>query len=111
MRRRCSRCCSNTWPSRSVRYRWPGASAGLLGVQIVGACLIFADILLLLILTSLGLGFVIAAISSSEQQATQLVMLVLITSIFFSCFMIVGVTQLRPALLYLAPLLLLSHQI
>ncbi|MEX2599746.1 MAG: ABC transporter permease [Dehalococcoidia bacterium] len=40
--------------------------------------------LALLIVSSLGIGFVIAALSSSEQQSAQAAMLVLLAAIFFS---------------------------
>jgi ABC-2 type transport system permease protein len=39
-----------------------------------------------LLFTSLGFGFVISLISSSDSQAVQLAMLVLLTSVFFSGF-------------------------
>lgn len=42
--------------------------------------------LLALIIASLGIGFVISAISSSDSQAVQLSMIVLLASIFFSGF-------------------------
>ena len=42
----------------------------------------------LLILCSLGMGFVVSMISSSEQQAAQIAMLILIGSVFFSGFIV-----------------------
>ena len=58
----------------------------LLGVPVSGSWFIVAGTLALLIACSLGVGFVIALVSSSTQQATQLSMLVLLASIFFSGF-------------------------
>lgn len=63
-----------------------GALVGLLGIPVSGSWLVVAGTLALLIACSLGIGFVIALISSSTQQATQLSMLVLLASIFFSGF-------------------------
>lgn len=59
-----------------------------LGVPMFGSALAFVAILGLLILCSLGIGFVISMISSSEQQAAQIAMLVLIASVFFSGFIV-----------------------
>ncbi len=59
-----------------------------LGVPIFGSPLAFAAMLVLLIFCSLGMGFVISMISSSEQQAAQIAMLVLIASVFFSGFLV-----------------------
>ncbi len=59
-----------------------------LGVPMLGSWLILGGTLLLLILASLGLGFVISMLSTSEQQAAQLAMLVLIASVFFSGFVV-----------------------
>jgi ABC-2 type transport system permease protein len=42
----------------------------------------------LLILCSLGIGFVVSMVSSSEQQAAQIAMLILIGSVFFSGFIV-----------------------
>ncbi len=58
----------------------------LLGVPVAGSWAVVAGTIALLIGCSLGLGFVIALVSSSTQQATQLSMLVLLASIFFSGF-------------------------
>jgi ABC-2 type transport system permease protein len=57
-----------------------------LGVPILGDYLLLALTLLLVVFASLGLGFVIAAVSKSESQAVQLSMLVLLGSVFFSGF-------------------------
>ena len=58
----------------------------LLGVPFLGDPLVFAGLALLLTLASLGLGFFISAVSSSDSQAVQLSMLVLLMSVFFSGF-------------------------
>ncbi|NTU81413.1 MAG: ABC transporter permease [Chloroflexales bacterium] len=65
------------------------ALAGLmvpLGVPVLGSAWAFAGLVLLLTLASLGVGFLISAVSRSESQAVQLSMLVLLLSIFFSGF-------------------------
>jgi ABC-2 type transport system permease protein len=59
-----------------------------LGVPVFGSLSIFIGMLALLVLCSLGIGFVISMISSSEQQAAQIAMLVLIASVFFSGFLV-----------------------
>lgn len=59
-----------------------------LGVPLFGQVAAFVAILLFLILSSLGLGFVIAMVSTNEQQAAQLAMLILIASVFFSGFIV-----------------------
>lgn len=58
----------------------------LLGIPFLGDPLVFAGLLLLLTLASLGVGFFISAISNSDSQAVQLSMLVLLMSVFFSGF-------------------------
>lgn len=58
----------------------------LIGVPFLGDPLAFVGLSLLLTLASLGLGLFISAISTSDSQAVQLSMLVLLLSIFFSGF-------------------------
>lgn len=58
----------------------------LLRVPFLGSATAFAEVALLLTLASLGIGFFISAISTSDSQAVQLSMLVLLLSIFFSGF-------------------------
>lgn len=53
--------------------------------------------LLLLISASLGIGFVISAVSASDSQAVQLSMIVLLASIFFSGFFLPLDTLYGPA--------------
>jgi ABC-2 type transport system permease protein len=57
-----------------------------LDVPVVGSYLLVAAAVTLLILCSLGIGFVISLLASSVQQAVQVSMLVLLGSIFFSGF-------------------------
>jgi ABC-2 type transport system permease protein len=59
-----------------------------LGVPVFGSLSIFLGMLALLVLCSLGIGFIISMLSSSEQQAAQIAMLVLIASVFFSGFLV-----------------------
>lgn len=55
-----------------------------LGVPMAGSWWAFSLVLALLLFASLGIGFVISLISSSDSQAVQLSMLVLLASVFFS---------------------------
>lgn len=73
----------------------------ILDVPVAGSWLIVAGTLATLIACSLGIGFVIALVSSSTQQATQLSMLVLLASIFFSGFAF-DLEQLVPPARWLA---------
>ena len=57
-----------------------------LAVPFLGSVALFAGLVVLFILASLGIGFLISAWSTSDSQAVQLSMLVLLTSIFFSGF-------------------------
>lgn len=57
-----------------------------LGIPFLGSVLLFIALVLLLVLASLGIGFLISAWSKSDSQAVQLSMLVLLLSIFFSGF-------------------------
>ena len=78
----------------------------LLGVPLLGSVWQFAALLLLLTLASLGVGFLISAVSSSDSQAIQLAMLSLLLSIFFSGFFIALGSFAAPALAlsYLIPM-------
>lgn len=60
----------------------------LMGVPFLGDMGQFALLCFLLTLASLGVGFLISAISSSDSQAIQLAMIALLLSIFFSGFFI-----------------------
>jgi len=57
-----------------------------LAVPFLGSVALFIGLALLFTLASLGIGFLISAWSSSDSQAVQLSMLVLLMSIFFSGF-------------------------
>jgi ABC-2 type transport system permease protein len=76
-----------------------------LGVPMYGPLLYVAATLTLLVGASLGVGFVVSMLSSSEQQAAQVAMLVLIGSVFFSGFVVATSTIVWPvrAIAYLLP--------
>ncbi len=57
-----------------------------LAVPFLGSVALFAGLAALFTVASLGIGFLISAWSSSDSQAVQLSMLVLLLSIFFSGF-------------------------
>ncbi len=57
-----------------------------LSVPLVGSVLWYALSVLLLIWASLGVGFLISALSKSESQAVQFSMIALLGSVFFSGF-------------------------
>lgn len=70
----------------------------LLGVPLLGSWLQFTGVLLLLIVASLGVGFLISALSGSDSQAIQLAMISLLLAIFFSGFFIALESFSWPAL-------------
>lgn len=57
-----------------------------LGVPFVGNPIWYGVVVLLLVWASLGVGFLISALSRSESQAVQLSMIALLGSVFFSGF-------------------------
>jgi len=57
-----------------------------LAVPFLGSISLFVGLVLIFTLASLGIGFLISAWSTSDSQAVQLSMLVLLMSIFFSGF-------------------------
>jgi ABC-2 type transport system permease protein len=61
---------------------------GVFGVPMLGDPALLAGIVGLLILASLGLGLLVAAVSDSERQAVQLSLLLLLGSVFFSGFVL-----------------------
>ena len=83
---------------------------GVLHVPILGNLHWFAAIVLLLTFASLGLGLFISAISSSERQAVQLAMLVLLASVFFSGF-VLPLDEFVEPVQWLAYLLPVTHGI
>jgi ABC-2 type transport system permease protein len=58
----------------------------LLKVPIVGTWANYATVILALLFTSLGMGFLISLISGTETQAVQYTMFTLLASVFFSGF-------------------------
>ena len=60
----------------------------LFGVPIATQLLTYSGVVTLVILASLGLGFVISGVSNTDGQAIQYAMIVLLVSIFFSGFII-----------------------
>ena len=57
-----------------------------LGVPFIGSVYWYALVVLLLTWASLGVGFLVSAISRSESQAVQFSMISLLASVFFSGF-------------------------
>jgi ABC-2 type transport system permease protein len=70
----------------------------LIGVPLPASWPLFAAMLLLLIVASLGVGFLISSLSGSDSQAIQLAMISLLLSIFFSGFFIALESFAWPAL-------------
>lgn len=68
------------------------ATLGLLvagfAIPVLGSLGLVATVIGLLLLSSLGLGLVLAVLSDSERQAVQLSLLVLLASVFFSGFVL-----------------------
>ncbi|PDW02862.1 ABC transporter permease [Candidatus Viridilinea mediisalina] len=79
-----------------------------LGVPMLGNWLSFGLLLLLLIIASLGVGFLISALSGSDSQAIQLAMISLLLSIFFSGFFI-ALDSFAPAALPVAYAIPMTH--
>lgn len=63
-------------------------AVGLLGIPMLGQWQDYALAIVVLIFTSLALGFLISLISQTDTQAVQYSMLVLLASIFFSGFIL-----------------------
>jgi ABC-2 type transport system permease protein len=59
----------------------------VLGVPMLGSWVNYALVVEGLLFTSLGIGFVISLVSHTDSQAVQYTMIVLLTSVFFSGFM------------------------
>lgn len=66
------------------------------GLTVRGSLLVYAGAMVLLILASLGLGFVLSGVSETDTQAVQYSMITLLLSIFFTGF-ILPLEQLVPA--------------
>ena len=63
-----------------------GVLLSLLDVPILGSPILLILLVLLLSVASVGIGLVISSISTSDSQAIQLTMLVLLLSVFFTGF-------------------------
>lgn len=81
-----------------------------LAVPFLGDIATFVAFALLFTLASLGIGFVISALSSTDSQAVQLSMLVLLMSIFFSGFFL-PLENFTPEVQYVGYALPLTHAI
>jgi ABC-2 type transport system permease protein len=65
-----------------------GLVVWVLGIPMLGSWWDFAAIIMILVFTSLGAGFLISMISETDTQAVQNSMLLLLASIFFSGFIL-----------------------
>jgi ABC-2 type transport system permease protein len=83
---------------------------GAFGVPMLGDPALLAGIVGLLVLASLGLGLLIAAVSDSERQAVQLSLLVLLASVFFSGF-VLGTDEFTEPVRSLTGILPVTHGI
>ncbi|KPV50865.1 hypothetical protein SE17_24450 [Kouleothrix aurantiaca] len=81
-----------------------------LAVPFLGDVATFVAFALLFTLASLGIGFFISALSSTDSQAVQLSMLVLLMSIFFSGFFL-PIENFTPEVQYVGYALPLTHAI
>ena len=79
-----------------------------LGVPFIGDIYWYALIVLLLVWASLGVGFLISAISKSESQAVQFSMIALLGSVFFSGFFL-PLANFRPYVRGVAYILPVTH--
>lgn len=59
-----------------------------MGVPMLGSWLVIALVTAAVLFSSLGVGFVISLVSKSDTQAVQYAMIVLLTSVFFSGFLL-----------------------
>jgi ABC-2 type transport system permease protein len=81
-----------------------------LAVPFLGSIALFVGLTLLFTLAALGIGFMISAWSSSDSQAVQLSMLVLLMSIFFSGFFL-PLENFSPAIRGVGYALPLTHAV
>lgn len=58
-----------------------------LGLPMLGNWLDYSLVILAILFTSLGIGFIISLLSQTDSQAVQYTMIVLLTSVFFSGFL------------------------
>ena len=80
------------------------------GVPMLGDPAMLAAIVGLLVLASLGLGLLIAAVSDSERQAVQLSLILLLASVFFSGF-VLGIDEFSEPVRSLTSILPVTHGI
>jgi ABC-2 type transport system permease protein len=83
---------------------------GVFGVPLLGDPALLAGIVGLLVLASLGVGLLTAAVSDSERQAVQLSLLLLLASIFFSGF-VLGIDEFSEPVRSLTAILPVTHGI
>ena len=81
-----------------------------LKVPLLGDLYWFVGVILLLSFASLGLGLLISIVSDSERQAVQLSMLVLLSSVFFSGF-VLPLDEFLPQVRWFAYALPVTHGI
>ena len=67
----------------------------LFGVQIRGSILLYCLVMALVIIASLGVGFLLSGVSQTDSQAVQYAMTALLLSIFFTGF-VLPLSQLAP---------------
>jgi ABC-2 type transport system permease protein len=79
-------------------------------VPMLGEPALLAALVGLLILASMGLGLLIAAVSDSERQTVQLSLLVLLASVFFSGF-VLGIDEFGEPVRSLTSILPVTHGI
>lgn len=72
-----------------------------LGVPMAGSWTVVVTTIALLLLASTGLGFLLAHAANTDSQAVQYAMLVLLSSIFFSGFLL-SLQRFRPLLVWVA---------
>ena len=82
----------------------------VLGVPMLGSPALIALVIALVLLASLGLGFLISVISDSERQAVQLSLLALLASMFFSGF-VLRIEEFQPMVQTAAYALPVTHGI
>lgn len=81
-----------------------------LHVPMLGDASALAGVVALLVLASLGLGMLVAAVSDSERQVVQLSLLLLLASVFFSGF-VLGTDQFNEPIRSLTALLPVTNGI
>jgi ABC-2 type transport system permease protein len=84
--------------------------SGVLGVPILAPLIWVAVVIGLVLLASLALGLLISVVSSSERQAVQLSMLLLLASMFFSGF-VIRIEEFQPIVQAGSYLLPVTHGI